>query len=183
MESAAVIEHSAMKEIIHVFVNLDGVEQIVLLWIVVLANKPARIKVNAVKYQVFRCVHAMRDLSYQIVQERQVIAAIYSPYYQKQLVLIIILFMVASFPDVPTVVKGNQYSPWDDYGNNHPLFNQSTIYQVYIEMSEEDVAWLHDPANKDEREYKPITTLFIYNGIVQETLSEAGKRIRGDLIF
>ena len=48
------------------------------------------------------------------------------------------LFLEPISPVVMTV-DINQYSPDDHYGDDHPIFNKTTIAQLYISMSESDL--------------------------------------------
>ena len=43
-------------------------------------------------------------------------------------------------PDVPLTLNHNQYTSWDQYGDKHPIFNQSTIAQIYLSIDPADLA-------------------------------------------
>lgn len=83
----------------------------------------------------------------------------------------------ASIPGIPATIQGPRYSPLDDYGDNHPIFNRATISQIYITMSEADLSWLMDPQNAHEAIYKP-GMLHFYNGI-QDKVLQIGIRNQG----
>mmetsp|Transcript_7027 Transcript_7027/g.29856 ORF Transcript_7027/g.29856 Transcript_7027/m.29856 type:complete len:617 (+) Transcript_7027:25-1875(+) len=81
-------------------------------------------------------------------------------------------------PPVTETVPSTQYSSWDDYGNDHPLFNVSTVATVKLTMSESDLQWLLDPTNKYSKEYMPAD-FWIYNGNVQHSIPNIGVRTKG----
>jgi hypothetical protein len=51
-------------------------------------------------------------------------------------------------------VNGSQFSEHDKYGLDHPIFNMSTIAQIYITMSESDLLALMNPDNMHVSDYK-----------------------------
>ena len=81
-------------------------------------------------------------------------------------------------PAIPNLLNVDQYSSWDDYGDNHPIFNESTIAQIYITLDPEDLATLILPSNQDVRIYKKADFSF-YNGATTERMENVGFRIKG----
>jgi hypothetical protein len=60
----------------------------------------------------------------------------------------------------PPLLPGPRYQPWDKYGWLHPLYNRSTITQLYIEMHPSDLEFLLSPANSESSEYFNCTVSF-----------------------
>eukprot|EP01091_Cochliopodium_minus_P005094 TRINITY_DN15076_c0_g1_i1.p1 TRINITY_DN15076_c0_g1~~TRINITY_DN15076_c0_g1_i1.p1 ORF type:complete len:595 (-),score=119.95 TRINITY_DN15076_c0_g1_i1:40-1824(-) len=73
-----------------------------------------------------------------------------------------------------------QYTSWDEYGNNNPLFYTNELSQVFIKMSESDYNILLDPKNKNENTYYPASVQ-IYNRNVSLLMDEVGIRIKGGI--
>ena len=88
--------------------------------------------------------------------------------------------MPDSLPGIPSLLPYPQYTDWDLYGNDHPIFNESTIAQIYLSIAPEDLDFLINPANKDVKEYKHADFRF-YNGATTEVLEDVGMRIKGSL--
>ena len=85
---------------------------------------------------------------------------------------------IASLPEIPSLLPYPQYSDWDEYGNDSPIFNESAIAQVYLTISQEDLDFLTNPVNQDIREYKHANFSF-YNGPVSQRFEDVGMRIKG----
>eukprot|EP00008_Paramoeba_atlantica_P013325 CAMPEP_0201482706 /NCGR_PEP_ID=MMETSP0151_2-20130828/6969_1 /ASSEMBLY_ACC=CAM_ASM_000257 /TAXON_ID=200890 /ORGANISM="Paramoeba atlantica, Strain 621/1 / CCAP 1560/9" /LENGTH=440 /DNA_ID=CAMNT_0047865519 /DNA_START=601 /DNA_END=1923 /DNA_ORIENTATION=+ len=87
---------------------------------------------------------------------------------------------MTTLPAIPSLLGDPQYSDWDEYDDNHPIFNESTIAQIHLQISQEDLDFLINPVNQDIREYKHANFSF-YNGAVTEVMEDVGMRIKGGL--
>lgn len=83
-------------------------------------------------------------------------------------------------PAVTETVASTQYSSWDDYGDNHPLFNVSTVAQIRLSINPVLLESLLDPLNKNSDTYYPADFWF-YNSNVQHFISKIGIRIKGNI--
>ena len=81
-------------------------------------------------------------------------------------------------PEIPNLMNVDQYSSWDDYGDDHPIFNESAIAQIYITLDPKDLSDLILPSNQEAKEYKKADFSF-YNGAVSERMEKVGFRIKG----
>ena len=81
-------------------------------------------------------------------------------------------------PEIPPLLPYPQYSDWDEYGDNNPIFNESTIAQVHLTISQEDLNFLINPVNANVREYKHANFSF-YNGATSQRFEDVGMRIKG----
>eukprot|EP01114_Cavostelium_apophysatum_P020864 TRINITY_DN7113_c0_g2_i1.p1 TRINITY_DN7113_c0_g2~~TRINITY_DN7113_c0_g2_i1.p1 ORF type:complete len:542 (-),score=76.90 TRINITY_DN7113_c0_g2_i1:40-1665(-) len=79
---------------------------------------------------------------------------------------------------VVQTLNGSVYSSLDKYGDNHPIFNDSTIAQIHFTIQEEDLLLLLSPRNELNRRYRNVSMSFD-NGIIQ-TMRQVGIRIQGD---
>lgn len=73
-------------------------------------------------------------------------------------------------------------APWrfpsDAYGWGHPLFNRSTITQIHLNMTEEDLHYALDPRNVDSKRWLKCS-LTLENAAISITLPDASIRIQG----
>eukprot|EP00008_Paramoeba_atlantica_P003795 CAMPEP_0201488066 /NCGR_PEP_ID=MMETSP0151_2-20130828/16665_1 /ASSEMBLY_ACC=CAM_ASM_000257 /TAXON_ID=200890 /ORGANISM="Paramoeba atlantica, Strain 621/1 / CCAP 1560/9" /LENGTH=437 /DNA_ID=CAMNT_0047873283 /DNA_START=569 /DNA_END=1882 /DNA_ORIENTATION=+ len=81
-------------------------------------------------------------------------------------------------PDIPSLLPDPQYTSWDLYGDQNPIFNESTIAQIYLNISQDDLNFLINPVNMNVREYFPANFSF-YNGATTQLLDNVGMRIQG----
>ena len=81
-------------------------------------------------------------------------------------------------PAIPSLLPDPQYTDWDIYGDQNPIFNESTIAQIYINISQDDLNFLINPVNMNAREYLPANFSF-YNGATTQLLENVGMRIQG----
>ncbi|PRP88578.1 hypothetical protein PROFUN_02989 [Planoprotostelium fungivorum] len=75
-------------------------------------------------------------------------------------------------PAITQVVEHEQYSGWDLYKDDHPLYNESTVMQFHIKMKIEDEEKLLRGTGRDPSLF-PLKELTIYNGDTVHTLFEA----------
>ena len=68
--------------------------------------------------------------------------------------------------------------PNDDYKDDHPVFNISALATLRIEIDPAALLNLLLPENLYTEDYAPAT-LFFDNGIVQETVSDVGFKVKG----
>ena len=61
---------------------------------------------------------------------------------------------MADLPEIPALLPYPQYTTWDQYGDDNPIFNESVIAQIYLTISQDDLDFLINPVNQDAREYK-----------------------------
>lgn len=85
---------------------------------------------------------------------------------------------VGPLPPVLQTVPSTQYTSEDDYGNDHPIFNETTIATIRLTMDEAELAFMQDPLNSDTRTYLPASFWF-YNGVVSQVYDKIGFRIKG----
>eukprot|EP01114_Cavostelium_apophysatum_P020932 TRINITY_DN7160_c0_g1_i2.p1 TRINITY_DN7160_c0_g1~~TRINITY_DN7160_c0_g1_i2.p1 ORF type:complete len:364 (-),score=68.97 TRINITY_DN7160_c0_g1_i2:28-1119(-) len=69
-----------------------------------------------------------------------------------------------------------EYSSADKFGNDHPIFNRSTIAQLYVEMSPNDYMYLN--MNLSNRIYMDATLSF-NNGIIEKQNFNIGIKLQG----
>ena len=81
-------------------------------------------------------------------------------------------------PPITNLLGAEQYTSWDQYGDNHPIFNESTIAQIYITMDPNDLNDLVLPSNQLQRIYKPANFSF-YSGPTTQRLDNIGIRVKG----
>jgi len=81
-------------------------------------------------------------------------------------------------PTLPQLIPSTQYSSEDKYGEDHPIFNTSTIAQIRITINTTNLQWLLNPQNRFEKIYQNATFWF-YNGIDDQTFSSVGIRVKG----
>mmetsp|Transcript_12718 Transcript_12718/g.35938 ORF Transcript_12718/g.35938 Transcript_12718/m.35938 type:complete len:623 (-) Transcript_12718:27-1895(-) len=87
--------------------------------------------------------------------------------------------LMGGIPPTPQLLNIPEYSSEDEYGDDHPIFNQSTIAVVHLRVAEKDLAYLLDPANSDSHVYFPADFHF-FNGNIDQYLSKVGLRIKGN---
>ena len=85
---------------------------------------------------------------------------------------------MTELPAIPNLLGVDQYTSWDKYGDENPIFNESAIAQIYITIDPEDLATLILPSNQDVRIYKHANFSF-FNGATSERLEDVGFRIKG----
>ena len=85
---------------------------------------------------------------------------------------------MGSLPEIPALLPYPQYSSWDQYGDDNPIFNESTIAQIYLTISQEDLDFLINPINQNARDYLRANFSF-YNGPTTQVLEDIGIRIQG----
>eukprot|EP01114_Cavostelium_apophysatum_P001532 TRINITY_DN1132_c0_g1_i9.p1 TRINITY_DN1132_c0_g1~~TRINITY_DN1132_c0_g1_i9.p1 ORF type:complete len:541 (-),score=127.81 TRINITY_DN1132_c0_g1_i9:1489-3111(-) len=86
-------------------------------------------------------------------------------------------FAVDPFAPIIQTLKGEVYID-DKYGDQHPVFNESTIAQIYITMDPDDLLFLQEPANMEDLNYKDAIVDFD-NGNIENLGAKAGIRIMG----
>jgi len=86
-------------------------------------------------------------------------------------------------PDIPATVDKPQFSDKDKYGMKHPVFNDSTVAQIRLTMSDDVLNWFLDPSQKNDDEYKGPVKMWFNNGIVQETVDNCGLKHSGSLML
>jgi len=87
--------------------------------------------------------------------------------------------IVSALPPITqTIEPVDQYTDKDDYGDNNPLFNSSTIAQIQLTMPEDTLIYNLEPDNRKSDTYFPVDFWF-YNGIINETMSDVGFRLKG----
>ncbi|KAH3767002.1 Spore coat protein H [Pelomyxa schiedti] len=88
---------------------------------------------------------------------------------------------VVTVAEISETISGDRFDNWDDYGLQHPVFNESVIAQVRISMNDNDLRALLDPANSKSDMYMQ-SDMWFYNGLVQDTLTDVGIRLGGSLM-
>jgi len=83
-------------------------------------------------------------------------------------------------PPVTETVASTQYSSWDEYGDEHPLFNVSTVAQIKLYTSPVLLEALLAPSNANSDTYVPADFWF-YNSNVQHYIAKIGLRIKGNI--
>jgi len=87
--------------------------------------------------------------------------------------------IVGTPPKVPQTLKPEkQYTDWDDYGNDHPIYNSSTIAQIRLTMPPEILYFQQNPNNTNSDQYFPVKMWF-YNGAVTQVMDKVGFRLKG----
>ena len=81
---------------------------------------------------------------------------------------------------VKSTIPSTQYSSWDNYGNNHPIFNESTIATIHLTIDDSDLLFLLNPDNKQSDTYVKSGFLF-YNQIISQQWDDLGVRLHGGL--
>jgi len=56
-------------------------------------------------------------------------------------------------PITQTINPIAQYSSWDEYGDQNPIFNDSTIAQIHLTMDPSVLEFMLDPVNKHTETY------------------------------
>jgi len=64
-----------------------------------------------------------------------------------------ILFSALLPPITQTIEPVDQYTDKDDYGDNNPLFNSSTIAQIQLTMPEDTLIYNLEPDNRKSDTY------------------------------
>eukprot|EP01094_Clydonella_sp_ATCC50884_P022881 TRINITY_DN5353_c0_g1_i2.p1 TRINITY_DN5353_c0_g1~~TRINITY_DN5353_c0_g1_i2.p1 ORF type:complete len:622 (+),score=134.09 TRINITY_DN5353_c0_g1_i2:163-1866(+) len=85
---------------------------------------------------------------------------------------------LANLPAVTETVLSTQYSSWDKYGSDHPIFNTSTIAHIVITLDPNDLEFLQAPENKFTKEYQRARMWF-HNQEVSEVIEDVGFRTKG----
>eukprot|EP00211_Chloroparvula_japonica_P017139 CAMPEP_0119151152 /NCGR_PEP_ID=MMETSP1310-20130426/45938_1 /TAXON_ID=464262 /ORGANISM="Genus nov. species nov., Strain RCC2339" /LENGTH=303 /DNA_ID=CAMNT_0007143403 /DNA_START=60 /DNA_END=968 /DNA_ORIENTATION=+ len=85
---------------------------------------------------------------------------------------------MGGIPATPILLPDSEYSSKDEYGDDHPVFNQSTIAVVHIHLAEEDLEYLLNPLNSDNDDYMPADMHF-FNGNLERYLVKVGFRTKG----
>lgn len=85
---------------------------------------------------------------------------------------------VGVLPPIDQVIEPNTQYADDEYGNDHPIFNETTIAQIHITTNQSFVDFFLDPANSQTKEYFPCDFWF-YNGYVYQNFTDIGFRIKG----
>lgn len=85
---------------------------------------------------------------------------------------------VPNIPEIQSTIPSTQYSSWDKYGNDHPIFNVSTIAQIRLYLTDSSVDYLLDPANRYTSVYQH-GDLHFTNEHFQTTIGNIGVRIKG----
>jgi len=80
-------------------------------------------------------------------------------------------------PEVPQLTAHPQYVN-DAYGDEHPLFNQSAVARVYIELDPQDLLFIMNATNEFSRDYKKAS-FRLENGVVNASYPEVGFRAKG----
>jgi hypothetical protein len=73
---------------------------------------------------------------------------------------------------------GSPYSIHDKYGDNHPVFNISTMAVISVQMREEDMTKMYDYRNIYNQTFLK-TTFNFNNGVLNKTFEKVGIRIKG----
>lgn len=85
-------------------------------------------------------------------------------------------------PHIDATVDVKHFSDSDPYRlMHHPLFNASSLGQVRMTLSSEDLEWFLDPARKGEDEYHLVQEFAFDNGVVRERLANVGFKHTGSL--
>lgn len=90
----------------------------------------------------------------------------------------------ATTPTLPAIIPAfgaatpPQYTAKDSYGDANPLFLESLIATVWIEIAEADLEWIMNPLNYQSTEYRQALFTF-YNGNITIAPSVVGLRIKG----
>lgn len=77
-----------------------------------------------------------------------------------------------------TLFDGIIYSSADTYGDDHPIWNVSTLATVRVELDNDDYINLLQPWNLYNETYAAATMHFD-NGVTRETINNVGFRIKG----
>tara|TARA_R110002050_G_scaffold154997_2_gene282982 strand:- start:1196 stop:1843 length:648 start_codon:yes stop_codon:yes gene_type:complete len=85
---------------------------------------------------------------------------------------------MAPFPPIVQTLNYPQYSSKDEYGDDHPIWNTSTIAQIHIQIAPKDLKKLILPSNMDDRDYMHVNFTF-FNGAVKEQMNNVGMRVKG----
>eukprot|EP01114_Cavostelium_apophysatum_P011989 TRINITY_DN2661_c0_g1_i1.p1 TRINITY_DN2661_c0_g1~~TRINITY_DN2661_c0_g1_i1.p1 ORF type:complete len:559 (+),score=31.69 TRINITY_DN2661_c0_g1_i1:77-1753(+) len=80
--------------------------------------------------------------------------------------------------EITPTQNGSEYSNQDHYGNNHPIFNISTIAQIHINMDPANFLFMLDSMHEENRTWVNATMTFD-NGIVRNVDANIGMEIRG----
>ena len=88
-------------------------------------------------------------------------------------------------------MKGDRYTDWDDYGDDHPVFNESgllfknkglelfsVIAQLRITMSDDDLLFILNPDNFQNDTWMR-SDMWFYNGNIKDKLTDVGIRVSG----
>merc|ERR1712137_179144 len=86
---------------------------------------------------------------------------------------------VISPPLVSQVFASTQYSSEDNFGNNHPIFNSSTIAQIKLFMDPAALEFLLSPDNQHSSVYQKAT-LWFDNGATSKKMQTVGVRLKGN---
>ncbi len=76
------------------------------------------------------------------------------------------------------VFDGDYYTSEDKYGDDHPVWNISTLATIRLEMNESDYVNLLQPWNLYNQTYAKVNVYFD-NGYTHETILDAGIHIKG----
>jgi len=80
-------------------------------------------------------------------------------------------------PAVPQLTAHSQYED-DAYGDQHPLFNESAVARIYIELAPADLTFIMNATNQYSKEYLKASFRF-ENGAVSASYPEVGFRAKG----
>jgi len=81
-------------------------------------------------------------------------------------------------PITQTINPIAQYSSWDEYGDQNPIFNDSTIAQIHLTMDPSVLEFMLDPVNKHTETYYPVKMWF-QTGDTLEQMDQVGFRLKG----
>jgi len=86
-------------------------------------------------------------------------------------------------PEIPASVDVPQFNSNDKYGLKHPVFNDSTVAQIRLTMSEDVLDWFLDPTQKNDDSYKGPVRMWFDNGVIHESLENCAIKHSGSLML
>lgn len=80
------------------------------------------------------------------------------------------------------VIPGDQYTALDKYGDEHPVFNKTTIASIHVQIAEHDLQRLVDPATLKQLDWIPVNFTF-ENDVIRAHLNNVGIAVKVWKIF
>ena len=65
-------------------------------------------------------------------------------------------------PPIQQTLDIPQYTSWDLYGDDNPIFDQDSVAVINIEMDPADLKWFMEPINTQTHEYKPVNMVLYF---------------------
>jgi spore coat protein H len=83
-----------------------------------------------------------------------------------------------ALPSIPLVGDKPQYNKWDDYDDANPLFGDSDLSTIWIDVAPEDLKAFMEPKNMHTKEYARAN-MTIVNQRITERIENVGFRPKG----